>query len=61
MEMRHLPYWLTSQAVDGLVRERLTLFDEIYREFLDIYACEEVLLLPMISVKAPELKLGNSL
>jgi len=46
MEMQHPPYWLTSQTVDGLVGEQLTLFDEIYREFLDIFAHEEALLLP---------------
>jgi hypothetical protein len=46
IEMRHPPYWLTSQTVDGLVREQLTLFGEIYKEFLDVFACEEAVLLP---------------
>jgi Ser/Thr protein kinase RdoA (MazF antagonist) len=46
IEMQHPPYWLTSQSVDGLVRDRLTLFEEVYREFLDIFAREEALLLP---------------
>jgi hypothetical protein len=46
IEMQHPPYWLTSQTVDGLVDEQLTLFDKIYREFLDIFAHEEALLLP---------------
>lgn len=46
MEMQHPPYWLTSQTVDGLVDEQLTLFDETYREFLDIFAVEEARLLP---------------
>lgn len=46
MEMQHPPYWLTSQSIDGLVDEQLTLFDKTYREFLDIFEHEESLLLP---------------
>lgn len=46
LEMQHPPYWLTGQSVDGLQGEQLTLFDEVYREFLDVFAHEEALLLP---------------
>ena len=45
LEMQHPPHWLTSQSVDGLDGEQLSLFDEVYREFLDIFGQEEALLL----------------
>ncbi|KIM93093.1 hypothetical protein OIDMADRAFT_46378 [Oidiodendron maius Zn] len=45
VEMQHPPYWLTSQTVDGLVDDHLTLFEKTYREFLDAFAHEEALLL----------------
>ena len=45
LEMQHPPHWLTSQSVDGLHGEQLSLFDEVYREFLDIFGQEEALLL----------------
>jgi hypothetical protein len=44
MEMQHPPYWLTSQTVDGLVDDHFTVFDKMYREFLDIFQHEEALL-----------------
>jgi hypothetical protein len=46
IEMQHPQYWLTSQSVDDLVDEELTLFDNVYREFLEIFAQEEALFLP---------------
>jgi hypothetical protein len=43
MEMQHPPYWLTSQAVDGLADEELALFEVKYSEFHRIFAREETL------------------
>lgn len=45
IEMQHPPHWLTSQAVDGLVDDHLSVFDKTYREFLDIFEQEEALLM----------------
>lgn len=56
IEMQHPPYWLTSQSVDGLVDEHLTLFDEIYKEFLDAFAHEEAQLLPATQEQEEEQK-----
>ena len=43
--MQYPLYWLTSQTVDSLVDDYLTLFDTIYREFLDIFVYKESLLI----------------
>ncbi|OBT56003.1 hypothetical protein VE04_03024 [Pseudogymnoascus sp. 24MN13] len=43
MEMQHPPYWLMSQAVDGLADEELALFEVKYSEFHRIFAREEAL------------------
>ena len=45
IEVQRSPYWLTSQTVDGLADDHLTLFDRKYREFANIFAHGEAFLL----------------
>ena len=44
IEMLRLPYWLTGQAIDNLVDENLEAYGTVYKEFMDIFETEEILL-----------------
>ena len=46
MEMQHPPHWLTDRDLDQLDGEHLAAFDEIRKEFMDVFEREEKLFSP---------------
>jgi hypothetical protein len=45
-EMLSIPYWLTGCAIDEITEENLREFEEVHREFMNIFEEEEVKMTP---------------
>jgi len=46
VEMLSVPYWLTGCAIDEITDENLSEFEQVHREFMDIFEEEEVKMTP---------------
>lgn len=46
-EMQRFPYWLTSQSIDALLGENLSVFNKVREEFMEAFEGEERALLPL--------------